>query len=421
MSPLNYPTLAVRRYLLAAVFCGALAALVYPWSQNPYSGGLSFLAPCFGSVVCLAGMTGCLGVAIAGAIQAMSLLPYSNRPKELLDRLKADLDSPRRWKRRLALQVLADHYGQPFGVISCWPGWHYSASQLRNMILLYKEWLQVSKEFSGDKRFALHILRRMRTPAKVAMWRELGGGRPGRGLHNMRDWTFPKVPAEELIETMRGRVEEAWRQMAEVINQARPESLMATESHIRDIIADLMWDALESALNVGLDAASAARARSTPPVRKAPTLPPHAVAAALDRANEAVKDAILDVGIPDDGPAPDPARRPLPPVQPAQLATALRDKIDQTLAALAERVNIARDLEGVAASEAEIRDLFEGLAIHALELAAGMRVDAAAEKLPWAAGQGEWAKKLRRMTVLESLPDAEPEPALRPSRPDSAR
>src|SRR5207249_2011183 len=100
---------------------------------------------------------------------------------------------------------------------------------------------------------------------------------------------------------------------------------------VRDALGDLVWDALGTSVRLGIDAELAARdnrVRSAGPLGRA-------VEDALDRAAEAVKDALLDAGAADDGPAPDPEQLLLPPIPPGRLAAALREDVERTLAAVA--------------------------------------------------------------------------------------
>jgi hypothetical protein len=405
MSPLKHLLQSVAGCFLIALFLGFLAAMVFPWGE-PFTPprATQLMAAGFLSAVAVV----FLCATAAAAMQAGSLLRYWGRPTALLDQMKQDLDSPKVWKRRRALQLLADHYGHPFGRVMCWPlGMAHSPVQLRNMILLYKEWLQISKEFARDQTLLPYVARRMVSPAKIALWRKLCGVRLARLRPPALDWRLPRVSPDRLVAELRHRVEEALRQVADILNHATPGQFGAAEGRVRDVLGELVWDALTSTIRLAIDADIAARENSIQP---AGPLGPK-VEAALDRANEVVKDAMLDAGIEEDEePAPHPERRPLPTVAPDRLAAALRVHIDQTVAAIASRVNAARDLEGVAACDEEIRRLFDDLACRTLELAAGLRVDAAADRLPWSAAHGEWAKRLRRMAALDSVVEPGSEP-----------
>jgi hypothetical protein len=395
MSPLKHLFRIVGLYLPAAAVLAAPAIAIWLWG-GPQADMIAWKVLATWFLIALS--AACLVVALFGAVQAMPLLAFRNNPERLLDQLKRDLDSPRLWQRRRVLQVLADYYDHPFGRVWCWPVSLHSPTQVRNMTLLYKDWLRVKKKLTRDGTLLPHVVRRMPAPAKIAVWDKLSR----MHIHALRGHTpflIPPVSPDQVVAELRGRVEDALRRVAEIINEARPRELADAEGRIRDVLGDLVWDALSSVVRLSLDAAAEAPKTHVPP--SAPLRP--TVEAALDRANDAVKDAIFDLGIEDDEAAPYPERRPLPPFLVDRFAAAVRPHIDPAMKAAAERVNAARDLEGIAAADEEVRRLFEALAGTTLELAAGLRVDAAADGLPWSAAHGEWARKLRRMAALDSV------------------
>lgn len=404
MSPLKHLFRIIGLYLLAAAVFALPAAVVWPWGGPPTLDFIAWkmLATAFPSILSAVA----LALALTGAVQAAPLLGFWGRPDALIQQMKRDLDSPKSWKRRRVLQVLADYHGHPFGRVICWPLSLQGPAQIRNMILLYKEWLRISKDFARDKALLPHIVRRMQSPAKIVAWNRLCGVRVG-GFRRLLRGPLPPVPADRLVTELRGRVEGALRQMADIINEAQPGQRADAEARIRDVVGALVWDALSWTVCIALDDAAAGDETRVPPAGPFG----RAVDAALDGANEAVKDAILDVGIDDEEQAPYPERRPLPPVAPDRLAAALRVHIDKTVAAVVERVNGGQNLEEIASAQEEISRLFETLTGTTLELAAGLRVDAAAEKLPWSAAQGAWARRLRRMAALDSVvePQAGPD------------
>ncbi len=406
MSPLSRLFHFAFRYLLVGLFFLLLAVLVCPWGElfGPARGPLSWPLVGVFILVFLAGVS--LSVGVAATAEVVPLLRYRGRPNDLLAQMKRDLDSPSYRKRRRALQVIADHLGHPFGRANWWPLVRRpSAAQVDNMTALYKECMRIAKVFRRDGTLCPHILGRMQSPAKFVLERALCGPPSPTDAPGRRPRPLSLLP-DQLVAAMRGRVEDALRRVAAILSDPTAGRLAATEALVRDVLGDLVWDALDAALRLAIRAELAARengAQTAGPLRGL-------VAEALDRSNDAVKDAILDLGAGDDEPAPHPERRPLPPVEPGRLAAALRETVERTLAALAGRVNAARDLEGVAACEQEVCDLFDDLAHHALELSAGMRVDMAADHLPWSGGSGEWSRKFRRMTAMESIvePDQEP-------------
>ncbi len=117
----------------------------------------------------------------------------------------------------------------------------------------------------------------------------------------------------------------------------------------------------------------------------------HTVEAALERAADAVKDAVLDWMTEDEPPAD--AVDELPPLDREVFAEALRGRLDETLRQVADAINAAPTGAVVAASQERVHDLFVALWCEALELGLRMRMEAAGREPP----RGHWAKKFRAM------------------------
>ena len=69
----------------------------------------------------------------------------------------------------------------------------------------------------------------------------------------------PKLSRDEFIPQMRKKMEEALGKVADTVNEAPPGRIIAgREEEVRDIFADLRKDALETALQMRVNAAEAA-------------------------------------------------------------------------------------------------------------------------------------------------------------------
>jgi hypothetical protein len=108
-----------------------------------------------------------------------------------------------------------------------------------------------------------------------------------------------------------------------------------------------------------------------------------------------VKDTIMDLGCPP--PANAAAAGPLPLLETAPFAAALREEIDRTLARMLEVVNGEPGGDWSPRTQEEVLALFHELGETALECALELRVRAA-EKEPPAA---KWVRKYRRMMAEE--------------------
>jgi hypothetical protein len=262
--------------------------------------------------------------------------------------------------RRLALQTVADRVGQPFGLVACWPVQLHMRAEFDSLVSLYKAWLRIRAW--------------LRTRAHL---------REGVGAESPRT-----LNRDEFVEAMRGRTAKTLGRIADALNrveQGRPAD--AAEAAVRDVLAALVVEALELGLRLRLD--GAAQGHGVPR--------PHSERL-LDRAADAVKDAMLDWD-PDGDDQPQPERVPLPPLEPARFAESLRGRVDEFLRSLADEMNAAPDVAGMEAAEDDVRALAEHFVRHAFAAAEEMRLDAAAARLGPAAGEGQWAKKLRRMAA----------------------
>ena len=74
---------------------------------------------------------------------------------------------------------------------------------------------------------------------------------------------------------------------------------------------------------------------------------------------------------------------------------------DEFFRSMVECLNEAPDLDGMGATEDDVRALAEHLVRRAFAEAGEQRLEAAAARLPTAGEQGAWATKLRRMLAAE--------------------
>jgi hypothetical protein len=118
----------------------------------------------------------------------------------------------------------------------------------------------------------------------------------------------------------------------------------------------------------------------------------------LERVAEAVKDALLDWEMDEDGTNGQPGLYELPPLEPAVFVETLRAKMEDVLWRMAEAVNEAPTGRILAASEESVRSLLTDLYREALELGLQMRLDAAEAALPpTRRPHGSWARRWRHM------------------------
>src|SRR5262249_37896809 len=104
--------------------------------------------------------------------------------------------------------------------------------------------------------------------------------------------------------------------------------------------------------------------------------------ALLERAADAVKDALLDWEL-DDEPGQAPARlEELPPLDPALFVAALLPQLELVLWRMADAVNDVPEGRILAAGEARVRELLADFCCNALEAGLQMRLEAAEAARP---------------------------------------
>lgn len=120
--------------------------------------------------------------------------------------------------------------------------------------------------------------------------------------------------------------------------------------------------------------------------------------ALLERAADAIKDALLDWELDDESGQAMVGREDLPPLDAALFVAALLPRLEQVLWRMADAVNEAPAERILAAGEARIRELLADFCCDALKLGLQMRLDAAESvRPPRLAAQGSWARRWRRM------------------------
>jgi hypothetical protein len=139
--------------------------------------------------------------------------------------------------------------------------------------------------------------------------------------------------------------------------------------------------------------------------------------ALLERAADAVKDALLDWELDDEAAQTPPGFEELPPLDPVLFVSAMLPQLEDMLWRLAEAVNDAPTGRILAASEAHVRELMADFCADAVEMGLQLRLDAAEAMRPLGLRPtGTWARRWRRMHAGGTLRPTVP---LRPVELDS--
>lgn len=327
---------------------------------------------------------------------------------DYLEQMAADLDSPKRWKRRRALQTLADYCGHPFGLVQCWPLRFYGARQLEAMRALYKEWWNATEDAISAKALA-RVVRQVRPTLcdalgdRMRAQQVLAAEPEPEPMPTLKP--MPPMHLGRFVQAMDGKVKRTLRRVARTINDIPAGQINAAYLGIlHDRFMELCREALEVGLQLRCNTGAERDAPAPEPPKPARQQPeeeraPGKVDALLLRMGDVVKDAILDWILPG-AESEEPNGTPLPPVEPGKLVTALHGKVEETLARLAEAMNEAPTAQAVVGSEERVAELLADLVRDALEAGLRLRVDAAVAGLP-PSSPGGWVDKYRRMKAAE--------------------
>jgi hypothetical protein len=124
----------------------------------------------------------------------------------------------------------------------------------------------------------------------------------------------------------------------------------------------------------------------------------------LERAADAVKDALLDWELDDEAGRTPSTFEELPPLDPVLFVAALLPQLEDVLWRMAEAVNAAPTGRILAVGEERVRELLADFCYDALEQGLQMRLDAAEAARPAALRpRGAWARRWRRMHAAGTL------------------
>jgi hypothetical protein len=343
---------------------------------------------------------------------------YSScRPERMAD-LVARLDSRRSLDRVDALQTLAEACGEPFGPVSCHS---CTPDQFNALCLLYKEWWRAGPEgrrFLAEKdREDLYCDLFCRVIDRIEALRESSElPPPGETKYPEADRSLarlPLLPPGQLVAVLRPHVEDTLRRVAGVINLACKDIPFAqSEYRVRRLFTHLCWEAFECGWQLRFAASerrfahflsvrrpwvgspqppapsppsvgwaekyrrmsAPGRAETTEPAGSQGEMTWAELAAALrqkvdetlDRLNEAIKDALMDGDFPFPSEDDSGESRPLAPLSREQFVEVMRPRIEEALRGMADSLNDSGGADAVG-------ELLETLLRDALQTGLEMR------------------------------------------------
>jgi hypothetical protein len=189
------------------------------------------------------------------------------RNDDLLQAYHDALSSPDKDQVRHALQVVADVWNHPFGLVDCWPLDRMGDERVRATADLYAQALAGRYELHAH-RLGSELLRRLqRSPAAQRMIAQLRGSVDVGKLDppplpedieaEVLTLELPPLAGQPFLRAMRSKVEAHLLRMTAAINEARTcADVPAAAIKVNEGFAELCWDAIHTGLRLRLTAAT---------------------------------------------------------------------------------------------------------------------------------------------------------------------
>jgi hypothetical protein len=228
------------------------------------------------------------------------------------------------------------------------------------------------------------------------------------GSSELTVMSMPPMEPKRFVQAMARQVGKTLRLAAGRINDIPAGQISAARiDQLGDLFGELCWEALETGLQMRCNArgiGTTPEPEPSPPAaapRRAEQAVPGKFKEVVLGLAEAVKDVLLDWSPAEETDADEASGARLPPVATAALVEAMRDKVEETLARLADAINEAPTAQAVVASEQRVWDLLAELLREALEKGQQLRIDAAVAALP--PSPYAWVSRYRRMMATEGV------------------
>lgn len=189
------------------------------------------------------------------------------RDEELLQAYHDALSSSDRDRVRHALQVVADVWNHPFGLVDCWPLDRMGNERVRTTADLYAQALAGTYELHTH-RLGNELLRHLqRSPAAQRMIAQIRGSVNVAKLEppplpddidaDVLTMNLPPLAGQPFLRAMRSKVEAHLLRMSAAINEASTGAeVPAAAVKVNEGFAELCWDAIHTGLRLRLTAAT---------------------------------------------------------------------------------------------------------------------------------------------------------------------
>jgi hypothetical protein len=391
----------VRWLIAAGLYLGAFAYFGAPESIN-FSSRLINASVAAAIVLATVLMT---GIVLEGTNRCLHLLSCWCDP-EVVEKWVRELDSPSSWRKRLALRTLTDYLGGNIGVIGPfdWCG----LPELEAHAAIVKKLWGAKKAVLADCPSQERLLQRLGRKMKESFWR-LAQCRIDWMVTQIPEYfrqsaaqspsgSTQKLPGEDdistlsekalslpeplppldpnrLIDAMDTRITEILQKAAQLLNDAPPGLLIvASEEPVGELLAQLLLEAYQAGLLLRMGSSkidvSELFSAEGGSLKKGVRLFEEMV----ERASNAVKDALMDLNILAEEVQAEPMIEELPFMSPDEFMVAMRPHVDEAFRQFVEITNQTPTGLILVAEEAGVCRLFARMHAQALELGLELRL-----------------------------------------------
>jgi len=388
--------IAAGLYLAAIAYFGAPKAIDF----------VSWLPNTGVAAIIVAAMVVMSAVALEGANRCLILLSCWCDPQLIQEWIK-DLDSPSLWRKRRALRTVTDYLGGNTGVIGpfAWCG----SAELEAHVAIVKNLWAARQAVVADCPTQGRLLRQLGRNMKESFWRLAQcrvdwmvtripeyfrqsadvpdaerQGRPAGLLDEPLPLpeALPPLEPNRLIEAMEARITNALQKAAQVLNDAPAGTLIVdSEEPVGEQLAQLFLEAYQVELLLRMGSLQVDPSELFSAGRG--TLKSFRLFEEMvERAGDAVKNALMDLNLVAEEIRAEPASEDLPFMSPDEFIVAMRPHVEQAFKQFVEITNQTPTGLILVAEEAGLCRIFAQLHAEALETGLELRMQRAESLYP---------------------------------------
>ncbi len=338
-------------------------------------------------------------VALEGTNRCLILLSCWCDP-QLIQKWIDDLDSPSLWRKRHALRTLTDYLGGNTGVIGpfAWCG----AAELEAHVAIVKNLWAARQAVVADCPSQGPLLQRLGRNMKESFWR-LAQFRIDWMVTGLPEYfrqsadvpdadtqglpaalfeeslslpeTLPPVEPSRLIEAMEARITDTLQKAAQVLNDAPTGTLIVdSEEPVGELLAQLFLEAYQVELLLRMGSVQVNPSEMFSTNRGSLKRGFQLFEEMVERAGDAVKDALMDLNLVAEEVHAEPTSEDLPFMSPDEFIVAMRPHVEHAFKQFVEITNQTPTGLILVAEEAGLCRIFAKLHAQALETGLELRL-----------------------------------------------